>query len=51
MSSYYSTLLGLIILVVIAIFWWLIVLDLDNQKKLKAFTTSKIKDRQYKKYT
>jgi len=49
MTSFHSTaLLGFIILIVLSVFWWLIVLDLDNQRKLKAFTTSKIKNRQQK---
>ena len=49
MPLYSTTLLGFIILIVLIVFWWLIVLDLDNQKKLKTFTISKIKARQYKK--
>ena len=44
-----SVLLGLFILVILTVFGWLIVLDLDNRKKLKMFTSSKIKSRQYKK--
>jgi len=49
MPLHSTALLGFIIFVVLIIFWWLIVLDLDNQKKFKNFTTSKIKARQYKK--
>jgi len=49
MLLYSTALLGFIIFLVLTIFWWLIVLDLDNQKKLKIFTTSKNKPDKIKK--
>ena len=39
-------LLGLIAIIVLAAFWMLIVLDLDNKKKQKSLLSSKVKDRQ-----
>jgi len=49
MSLCFNIVLGLIMAAVFFVLWLLIVLDLDNQKKLKAFTSSKVKPRQYRK--
>ena len=45
MSIYSTVLLGLILIVVLAAFWLLIVLDIENQKRQKALILSKIKAR------
>ena len=49
MLLYSTALLGFIIFLVLTVFWWLIVLDLDNHKKLKNLTTSKNKPDKIKK--
>ena len=51
MPLYISISFFLLSLVVISIFVYLTILDLDNRKKHKALTASKVKSRQYKKET
>jgi len=50
MDLYLIEVLGLISFITLIIFWWLIVLDLDNQKKQKILMSSKVKSRQHKKH-
>ena len=41
--------LGFISCIVLSVFWWLIVLDLDIRKKNKELRSSKVKFRHHKK--
>lgn len=49
MPLYITLILSFILLVVAAMFIYLIFLDLDNRKKHKSYTSSKVKNRQYRK--
>lgn len=40
--------IGFMMIVVLGAFGWLIALDLDNQKKYRIYTSSKVKARQHK---
>jgi len=47
MPLHLSILLGLILAIVIIVFWWLIELDTENQKNQKIFSHSKNKARKH----
>jgi len=49
MPLHFTIVLGLILVAVLIVLWLLIVLDLDNQRRLKLFNSSKVKPRKYKK--
>jgi len=44
MPLYFIIIIGVILFSVLAVFWLLIVLDLENQKNLEIFMPSKVKD-------
>lgn len=49
MPIYLIVALGFISFSTLFVFWWLIVLDIDNQRKSKAIVYSKVKYRNIKK--
>jgi len=49
MPIYLIVALGFISFSALFVFWWLIVLDIDNQRKNKAIVYSKVKYRNIKK--
>ena len=44
MPFYFVIIIGLILISVIAVFWLLFELDIENQKNQQIFTSSKLKD-------
>ncbi len=46
MSFGFALVIGFICVLVVFVFWFLIVLDIENQKQHKIFSTDKVKARQ-----